>query len=138
MAARAALFVLTAPLPEMVIGPALLTSGFESGEGLPAWLRLPGALLVVAGLALVIAAIVQFAREGDGTPSPALPARRLVTGGVYRFTAHPIYGGTTAVIAGEGLLLRRPILLLAAAVYALTFAIVVRVHEGPRLRERFR
>ena len=132
-----AVFVLVGPLLEMVVGPALLTSGFERGDGPPAALRVPGALLIAGGVALVAAAMWQFATEGLGTPSPALPARKLVTGGVYRHLRHPMYVGTTAVIVGEALLLRRPVLLLAAAAYALTFAIVVRVHEEPRLRERF-
>jgi protein-S-isoprenylcysteine O-methyltransferase Ste14 len=135
--AASAVFVLVGPLLEMVVGPALLTSGFESGDGLPAVLRVPGALLIAGGVALVAAAMWQFATEGRGTPSPAMPAQRLVTGGVYRRLSHPIYVGTTAVIVGEALLLRRPVLLLAAAAYAVTFAIVVRVHEGPKLRERF-
>jgi protein-S-isoprenylcysteine O-methyltransferase Ste14 len=57
--------------------------------------------------------------------------------GPYRHVRNPMYVATATVIAGEGLLLSRPILLAAAAVYLAALAIMVRRLEEPRLRQRF-
>jgi protein-S-isoprenylcysteine O-methyltransferase Ste14 len=132
------LFVLAGPAVELVLGPWALT-GLHVGDDLPAaWpLRALGAVLLVAGIAVLADAFVRFAREGEGTPSPLAPPRRLVDGGVYRHLRHPMYVATTAAIAGEGLLLRQPILLAAAAAYGATLAALVRWWEGPLLRRRF-
>jgi protein-S-isoprenylcysteine O-methyltransferase Ste14 len=134
-----ALFVLVGPGLELVAGPWVLT-GLHVGDDLPAaWpLRVLGGLLLVAGVAVLADAFVRFAREGQGSPSPLYPTRRLVVSGVYRHLRHPMYVATTAAIAGEGLLLRQPILLGAAAAYGLTLAALVRWWEEPLLRRRFR
>jgi protein-S-isoprenylcysteine O-methyltransferase Ste14 len=134
-----ALFVLVGPGLELVAGPWALT-GLHVGDDLPAaWpLRVLGGLLLVAGVAVLADAFVRFAREGQGSPSPLYPTRRLVVSGVYRHLRHPMYVATTAAIAGEGLLLRQPILLGAAAAYGLTLAALVRWWEEPLLRRRFR
>jgi protein-S-isoprenylcysteine O-methyltransferase Ste14 len=134
-----ALFVLAGPGIELVAGPWALT-GLRVGDDLPAaWpLRALGALMLIAGVAVLADAFVRFTREGEGSPSPLYPPRRLVVSGVYRHLRHPMYVATTAAIAGEGLLLRQPILLGAAAAYGLTVAALVRWWEEPRLRRRFR
>lgn len=131
-----ALFFLAGPGLEAGVGPALLTQGFQTGDGLPdaTALRALGALLIAAGLATLVHAFAQFARHGLGTPSPAAPAQRLVVTGAYRHVRNPIYLATAATIAGEGLLLRQPILLVAAAVYVAALATLHRVYEEPRLR----
>ena len=96
-----------------------------------------GVVLIVAGLAVVIDAFVRFARDGLGTPSPMAPPRELVVTGAYRHVRNPMYIATAAVIVGEGLLLRQPILLVAAAVYCVALAILGRRFEEPLLRRRF-
>jgi protein-S-isoprenylcysteine O-methyltransferase Ste14 len=133
------LFFLVGPGLEAGVGPWLLTGGFETGS---AWedlwpLRAAGAALIVAGLAVLVPAYAGIVRDGRGTPSPAAPTQRLVVTGPYRRVRNPMYVATAAVIAGEGLLLSQPILLLAAAVYLATLAALVRFVEEPRLRERF-
>ena len=132
-----AIFFLVGPGLELGVGPWLLTGGFEAGSALPAWLRPLGAALLLAGLTVVVHAFVRFVAEGSGTPSPAAPPDRLVVGGAYRYVRNPMYVATAAAIAGEGLLLRRPVLLVAAAVYVVTFGLWVRLREEPRLRRRF-
>jgi protein-S-isoprenylcysteine O-methyltransferase Ste14 len=132
------LFVLAGPAVELGLGPWALT-GLHVGDDLPAaWpLRALGAALVVAGLAVLADAFVRFARDGEGTPSPLAPPRRLVEAGVYRHLRHPMYVATTAAIAGEGLFLRQPILLVAAAAYGGTLAALAHWWEEPLLRRRF-
>ncbi|HEY8582523.1 MAG TPA: methyltransferase, partial [Capillimicrobium sp.] len=61
----------------------------------------------------------------------------LVVGGPYRFVRNPMYVATAAVIAAEGLVLARPVLLLAAAAYLTAFAVYVRRAEEPQLARRF-
>lgn len=128
---------LTVPVVELVVGPWVLT-GFDVGDGLPAALQPVGAVLLVAALLALADAHVRFAREGRGTPSPLAPPRRLVTGGVYRWTRHPMYIATTAALVGEAFLLRRPVLLVAALAYGAALAALAHWWEEPLLRKRFR
>ena len=132
------LFFLFAPGIEAGVGPWVLT-GFHSGDGalaVPA-LRIAGGLLIGGGLILLLASFRGFVREGDGTPSPLAPPGTLVAGGPYRFLRNPMYVATVAIIAGEGLLLARPVLLAGAALYLAAMASLVRFHEEPLLRRRF-
>lgn len=132
-----ALFVLVGPAIELGVGPWVLT-GFETGDGLPGGpVPVAGAVLLAAALAVLALAFVRFAREGDGTPSPLAPPRHPVRGGIYTRLRHPMYTATVAGLAGEALLLRRPVLLVAAALYALTMVVLVRRFEEPLLRRRF-
>jgi protein-S-isoprenylcysteine O-methyltransferase Ste14 len=137
--AGSALFFLVGPGLEAGVGPWLVTGGFESGDGLPSSpvLRALGLVLVAAGLAVLVHAYARIALDGLGTPSPAAPTRALVVRGAYRHVRNPMYVATAAVIAGEGLVLRRPVLLVAAAVYVAALATLVRVVEEPALRRRF-
>jgi protein-S-isoprenylcysteine O-methyltransferase Ste14 len=134
-----ALFFVLGPGLEAGVGPFLLTSGFEAGR---AWddvvaVRIAGGVLIAAGLAVLLHTFARFVAEGRGTPTPAAPTSRLVVTGAYRHVRNPMYVAAAAVIAGEGLLLSQPILLLGAAVYLTALATLVRLVEEPRLRERF-
>jgi protein-S-isoprenylcysteine O-methyltransferase Ste14 len=132
-----ALFVLTVPVVELVVGPWALT-GFDVGDDLPAALQPAGAVLLVVALLALADAYLRLAREGQGTPSPLAPPRRLVVSGVYRFARHPMYIATTAALVAEAFLLRRAILLVAAAAYGATLAALAHWWEEPLLRQRFR
>ena len=134
-----ALFFFAGPVLEAGVGPFLLTRGFETGD---AWddvlaLRIAGALLVAAGLAVLLGAFRRFVADGSGTPSPLAPTRELVVTGAYRYVRNPMYVATAAVIAGEGLLLSQPILLAGAAVYVAALAALVRLREEPQLLARY-
>ena len=132
-----AAFVIAGPAVELGLGPWVLT-GLEVGDGLPgAWpLRALGAVLLAAALVVYATAMVAFARAG-GTPSPALPPAEPVLAGVYARLRHPMYAAASTGLVGEALLLRAPVLLLAAALYAATMAALVRWVEEPLLRRRF-
>jgi len=133
-----AAFFLVGPLLEAGVGPWVLTR-WERGGGALAGpvVRVAGVVLVVAGLTVLLDAFARFALDGLGTPAPVAPPRRLVVRGAYRHVRNPMYVATATVIAGEGLLLARPVLLLAAAVYCLALGAFARVKEEPLLRERF-
>ena len=136
--AGSALFFLLGPGLEAGVGPWLLTR-WRSGDG-PLdvlGLQVLGGVLVVGGLAVLLHAFARFALDGSGTPAPVAPPGRLVVRGAYRHVRNPMYVATAAAIAGQGLLLARPILLAAAAVYCLALGLWTRVSEERVLRERF-
>jgi protein-S-isoprenylcysteine O-methyltransferase Ste14 len=134
-----AIFFLLGPGLEAGVGPWLVTGGWKAGDDLPvqAFWTVVGIVLVAAGVAVLVQCFAGFAREGRGTPTPAVPTDRLVVSGAYRHVRNPMYVATAAVIVGEGLLLARPVLFAAAAVYVATLAFCGRRWEEPRLRARF-
>jgi protein-S-isoprenylcysteine O-methyltransferase Ste14 len=132
------LFFLAGPCLEAGVGPWLLVTvaGRDDAEP-PAVLRVVGAVLMLAGVGVLLDVFARFVREGAGTPSPAAPTAFLIRGGAYRFVRHPMYVATATVILGEALLFGQPILLLAAAAYVATTASLARFVEEPRLARRF-
>jgi len=62
-------------------------------------LRLPGWALVGAGLALMLAAVIEMGRART-TVVPHEAPSALVTGGVFRVTRNPIYLGDALVLTG--------------------------------------
>lgn len=128
--------------PGIVVGlvPWLLTR-WRIGDPLPSWywapVRVLGALLVVAGLAVAIQAFVRFVVEGFGTPLPVAAPDRLVVGGAYRHVRNPMYVALLGAIVGQALLLGRLGLLLYALIVWLLPAAFVRWYEEPTLARRF-
>ena len=100
-------------------------------------MRLAGALLVVAGAAVLIHAFARFVAEGVGTPAPVAPTAHLVVGGLYRYVRNPMYLAVTATILGQSLLLWRPVLLIYGAIVAAGFVVFVVGYEQPALRRQF-
>src|SRR5215471_5937454 len=87
-----ALFLVIAPGTILGLGPWWITRWrFES----PAWealpLRVVGAVLILAGVPILLESFARFALEGLGTPAPVAPPRHLVVTGVYRHVRNPIY-----------------------------------------------
>src|ERR671911_428838 len=101
--------------PGIVVGliPWLLT-GWQVREPVPYWapMRVLGAILLLAGLIVLIQAFVRFVVEGLGTPAPIAAPERLVVGGLYRYVRNPMYVAILAVLVGQALLLRQLALLL--------------------------
>jgi len=134
-AGSAAFFVVA---PGVVVGliPWALTDGWDAKE---TWAPLVvlGAVLLAAGLLVLVQAFVRFVVEGIGTPAPVAPTEHLVVGGLYRYVRNPMYLALGAIVSGQALILGRPALLLyAAAVLAVT-STFVRVYEEPALSEQF-
>ena len=69
-------------------------------------IQLAGIALVAAGVVLLAACIIEFARSGRGTLSPVDPPRHLVVRGLYRYVRNPMYLSVTTLVVGEVLLTR--------------------------------
>jgi len=91
--------------------------------------RIAGTTLGLAGLLLMLVAIVNLRRVIQIAPSPR-EGGHLVTSGVYRYFRHPIYTGIVLIMIG--LLLRQPRVPVAvAAVVVIAFlAAKVRFEES--------
>jgi protein-S-isoprenylcysteine O-methyltransferase Ste14 len=136
-AAGSLVFLLLAPGVTAGLVPWLLT-GWSVDESF-AWLPLQvlGALLVLAGTAVVLHAFARFVVEGLGTPAPIAPPEQLVVGGLYRYVRNPMYVAVASAIIGQALLLGRPVLLAYAALFMVVVAAFVRWYEEPVLTDRF-
>jgi protein-S-isoprenylcysteine O-methyltransferase Ste14 len=137
-AAGSTLFLLLAPGVVAGLIPWWLT-GWEVEDPTSFWapVRLVGAVLIVAGAAVLLHAFARFVVEGIGTPAPIAPTERLVVGGLYRYVRNPMYLAVLATVVGQALLLGRLELLAYAAVLAAAFATFVHWYEEPTLRRRF-
>lgn len=71
--------------------------------GFGAWGEPLGASLIAVGLAIALAAIVEFRRHRT-TVIPHQEATALVTGGVYRFSRNPIYLADALILGGLSLI----------------------------------
>jgi protein-S-isoprenylcysteine O-methyltransferase Ste14 len=137
-AVGSAVFFLVAPGTVVGLIPWLLT-GWQVREPVPYWapMRVLGAILLVAGLIVLVQAFVRFVVEGLGTPAPIAAPGRLVVGGLYRYVRNPMYVAILAAIVGQALLLGQLGLLLYAAALWVIFATFVRWYEEPTLARRF-
>lgn len=96
-----------------------------------------GVLLVVAGVAMEAWAIWLFDRVGKGTLSPLDPTGTLVVRGPYRHVRNPMFSAVFAILLGEAIAARSPVLLAWFAVFFLLTAIGVPRIEEPGLARRF-
>jgi protein-S-isoprenylcysteine O-methyltransferase Ste14 len=119
----------------------LAMAGADVGWGLDgAAAALPvllGLVLIAAGFALWLWTVRLFARVGEGTLAPWDPTRRMVVVGPYRHVRNPMIVGVLAVLAGEAALFGSPPLLIWCAIFFAGNDLFFRLHEEPRLEERF-
>jgi protein-S-isoprenylcysteine O-methyltransferase Ste14 len=135
-AAGSALFFAAAPGVVAGLVPWLLTH-WDAGAAWWPPLRVAGAVLVVAGAAVLVHAFARFVVEGLGTPAPVAPTERLVVGGLYRYVRNPMYLAVAATILGQALLLSRPVLLALLAVFLAAAVAFVKGYEEPALSRRY-
>ena len=111
----------------------------ESGAQGAAWGVARSAALVplLAGGAIYLWCLWDFATFGRGTPAPIDAPKHLVVRGLYRYSRNPMYVGVLSVILGWSLWFRSDAILIYAAVFALTFQTFVLVYEEPTLRAAF-
>jgi protein-S-isoprenylcysteine O-methyltransferase Ste14 len=134
-AAGSTLFLLVAPGTVVGLLPWLITGWQRGSLGLAA--VVPGTVLTAAGCGFLLYAFGQFVLEGIGTPAPPAPTERLVVRGLYRYVRNPMYLAVLAAIAGQALLLGRPVLLGYAAAVAAACVSFVRWYEEPALTRRY-
>lgn len=114
-----------------------LITGWQAGHPYPPPLRIAGAILVAAGGLALADAFGRFVIEGMGAPARAAPTQQLVIGGLYRWVRNPMYLAVLAEIAGQALLLSRPVLLVYAVAVGAAFGAFVHWYEEPTLAQRY-
>jgi protein-S-isoprenylcysteine O-methyltransferase Ste14 len=133
-----ALFFVVAPLTIAGFVPWWMTRWRLQEPIFGFWpLRLAGALLILAGIPVVLESFARFALQGGGTPAPVAPTQRLVVEGSYRHVRNPIYLAVVAIILGQGLLLAANGLLIYGAILWAGFHAFVLAYEEPTLRETY-
>ncbi len=135
-AAGTALFLVIGPGTVVGLVPWLITGWQPGHRELAA--SLAGGVLAAAGCGVLLYAFGQFAIGGLGTPAPTAPTEQLVTRGLYRYVRNPMYLAVLAGIAGQALLLDRPVLLVYAAGVGSAFLAFVHWYEAgpdPPLRQ---
>jgi len=130
------LFLVVAPGVVAGLVPWLLT-GWDAAADVPVAIVAAGAVLLAAGVAVLLHAFARFVVEGIGTPAPVAPTERLVLGGLYRYVRNPMYLAVAATIVGQALILGRPVLLLYALVFGVTVFAFVHFYEEPTLARRY-
>ena len=104
---------------------------------IPTWLRPVGLVLSIAGAFVAVWCIATFVTKGRGTPAPFDPPIQFVAVGPYRYLRNPMYLGALCVIAGAGLALTSPAIVLLALLFGLVAHLFVLVYEEPALERRF-
>ena len=95
-----------------------------------------GVVLLVAGVAFILAARIHFTRTGQ-SPIPWKPSPSLILRGPYRFTRNPMYVGMTLIELGVGLAVNN-LWISAFAVAALVTVHFIAVRPEERyLSEKF-
>jgi protein-S-isoprenylcysteine O-methyltransferase Ste14 len=118
------------PLTMIVAAPEDLLARWTPG-------RIIALVPLVAGTALYLWCLWEFAVHGRGTPAPFDAPRQLVVRGPYRWVRNPMYLGVELVILGWSVLFHSLALALYAVVVGLAFHGFVVLYEEPALRRRF-
>jgi protein-S-isoprenylcysteine O-methyltransferase Ste14 len=99
-----------------------------------AWEAVP---VIVAGVALYVWCVWNFAAVGGGTPGPWDAPARVVAAGPYRWVRNPIYLAALLIVLGEAWLFMSLPLLTYAGAMAFFFHLFVIGYEEPALSRRF-
>jgi protein-S-isoprenylcysteine O-methyltransferase Ste14 len=118
--------------PPPVIYLAFLGLGFAfewlmPGAELPGWAQWIGAVVIVAGVALMISFELAFKRAGTDA-NPYRPSTALATDGPYRFSRNPAYLGMAITYVGITLAADAPwaLLMLAPATLVIQYGVIAR------------
>jgi protein-S-isoprenylcysteine O-methyltransferase Ste14 len=132
---RHALAILALPgvVTVVVPGVILLLGGADLAPGT----GIVGALLIAAGVALVVWTARLFVTVGRGTLAPWDPTSELVVLGPYRLVRNPMITGVATILAGLALFFRSWGIALEFAIFLVVNAIYFPLVEEPGLRRRF-
>lgn len=114
------------------LGPAL-----EAVDRLPGWALALAPQVLALALLPGVAAAIEFAVRGRGTPIPYDPPRRLVTTGPYAYVRNPMQLSMVLAYAVLGATTHSGWLLAGAAVAAAYGTGFAAWHEGGQLADRF-
>ena len=132
-----AVFFVLAPGTVAGLGPWWISGRWTDTQSFGWPLQSLGAVLVVAGLVLLLDCFLRFALKGLGTPAPIFPTRHLVVTGLYQYVRNPMYLAVLAVIFGQSLALGNVSVLGYGALVWLGFHLFVLVYEEPALRKKY-
>jgi protein-S-isoprenylcysteine O-methyltransferase Ste14 len=129
-------FVLVVPTTVIGYVPYTLT-GWVVRPPLFPGARVVGIALFLTALPLFVAFNLRFVREGEGTPAPIAPTRRLVVGGPFRYVRNPGYVAVLALVAAQGLYFGRALVFAYAGALLIVFHLFVVFYEEPTLHRQF-
>lgn len=96
-----------------------------------------GWILIPLGLIVLLESFARFALQGEGTPAPPFPTRRLVVQGFYRFVRNPMYVAVLALVFGQAFLLSSVPVLAYGGLVWLAFHSFILAYEEPTMRRSF-
>jgi protein-S-isoprenylcysteine O-methyltransferase Ste14 len=96
-----------------------------------------GLLTSLAGLFIMLHCVVSFVIDGLGTLSPAVPTKRLVISGLYKFSRNPMYVGVMLILFGEVAFTVSVYLLFYSIGIFVLFNLFIVYREEPRLKKDF-
>lgn len=139
LALKNVFFVLLQPgtvvvlIPYMIVKPSTLWA-YGGDYFMPHFIAL---LLFMVGFLVLLACVIHFIKRGYGTISPAIPTKRLVISGPYRYSRNPMYVAVLTMLLAMCILTRSmPLMLYTLGVFAV-FYTFVRCFEEPRLHKDF-
>ena len=109
------------------LGLGFALEGLLPGSGLPGWAQWLGAVVIVAGLALMISFELAFKRAGTDA-NPYRPSSALATDGPYRFSRNPGYLGMAITYIGITLAAEAPwaFVMLVPATLVIQYGVIAR------------
>ena len=96
-----------------------------------------GGLIFLAGLFLYLWTIVLFALIGEGTQTPTVPTRRLITSGPFAYSRNPMVSGVILLITGLGLLGNSIGFIAVGLIIPFTYLIFIKLVEEKELEAQF-
>ena len=137
-AIRILFFMLIGPGSVIIYIPYFLLSFFGSSGFLKTGnLQYFGILPVIAGIIISIWCFFNFIFQGEGTPVPTDPPKKLVVFGLYRFVRNPMYIGILVLLFGEAVLFKSFILICYSVCVFCLFHIFIVGFEEPSLHAQF-
>lgn len=132
-------FTILQPGTVAVLVPYLILRGTEESFFPRVWTasHFAGAIVMVAGTVIVLACVLRFATEGEGTLSPLDPTKKLVVRGLYRYSRNPMYVGMMLILVGEAVFWWSGAMVIYAVIVFVGFNLFILLHEEPRCRRVF-
>ena len=132
------LFTLIVPGTMAVWLPHVVRESYGIG-GDGAWdaAQLAAVPVGLAGLAIYLRCVWDFAHRGRATPLPMDSPRVLVVEGLYRYVRNPMYLGVLLVILAQVIWFQSPVLGIYLGAFWSFVHTFVLLHEEPALRRRF-